>query len=198
MAVDGDDGVNVEEALLGSVPAQPEMTSEVLAELSVMARGARTASAPTRIRGRISRGAAAGLATVVIGGFGAAAALSGLGSEPRWMAEPDAEMTFEIPDGQVCEVIVGHQDWDDPELESAIQDYFESADLADLIDVEAVIDAARQDASEGAAEAEMNYQRAVTAEILRDLNEELKGLGYTAEQLNELGPITSSDCDEAP
>lgn len=198
MAEERDDGLNVEEALLGSVPARPALTPEELAELAAMATNARTASAPSRIHGRLSRGAAVGLAAVVVGGIGAAAALTGLGSEPRWMAEPDAEMTFEIPGGQVCEVIVGHQDWDDPELESAVQDFYESADLADLIDVEAVIDAARQNAPGDSVEAEMNYQRAVTSEILRELNEELKQHGYTAEQLNELGPIASSDCDEAP
>lgn len=219
MAEERDDGVNVEEALLGSVPARPALTPEVLAELSAMARNARTASAPSKIRGRLSRGAAAGLATVVIGGVGAAAALTGHSliasvSQPEWQAEPDAEMTFAGPDGEVCNALIGNYQSNDPALNAVIDNIFATVDVADLIDVESAIEEARQKETVGVDERgqevpggygtkyypdlESEYQLAVVSEMMRVIREELKRLGYTADQLNELGPIASSDCDEAP
>ena len=43
MADERGDGMNVDEALVGSVPARPEMTPEVLDELAAMATNAPTA-----------------------------------------------------------------------------------------------------------------------------------------------------------
>ena len=208
------DEKDVEKALRGAVPVPPEMTPEVMAELSAMATNARTASAPSKIRGRISRGAGAGLAAVVIGGVGAAAALTGLVSGPEWMADPDTETTFAIPGGQVCTVVVGHDPSGHPELDAAIQDYFASGDLAELVDIESAIDQARRspsvqldeqgraiesdDRSDGSPAAVIDYQTAVMTQILRSLDEELRGLGYTEVQLADLRPMASTTCDEAP
>lgn len=132
-----------------TAPAGVESNAELARELATMSHKARRVSAaPRRKPARVALGA--GLALILLGGAGAAAAGTVFNWAP-WAQDPDIAYPFSLPSGRACEarvqvleVVSIDEDgiWTsayDPEL----GDHFRSLDAMGAADIEGAIEEVR-------------------------------------------------------
>jgi len=188
----------VDDLLARTAPRVSTITPSVEDELARMSVGARTDTAPTgSTRRRASRVAAIALsATLVIGGAGAAAAVTG-GFTSWWAGEPDATYQFVLPSGALCEARWGNvmAGTAHKAMRAAARDYLGTADLVDDEAIAAEITRMRADrdvwlqnadgtrspawyGTEGYKSPDAEYEQAVSASLALGLRQELQRQGF--------------------
>jgi len=155
-----------------SAPTTALVGAEVQAELVAMTQAARSASR-RRVKRRVPRLAATGVAVAfMVGGVGAAAAISPPSWAP-WAQEPGPAFTFNLPSGARCNFELVDVTSNDPALTQAVKDYVSKTNLVGLADVEGALRANRLDGNQDKA-----FNLAVASSVFKIVNEEMKRQGW--------------------
>lgn len=107
------------------------------AELAAMTGDARRSARPARARRRVTVALGAGLAAVLVGSAGVAAASDYFDWAP-WSQNPVAAYEYTLPSGVACEVRVGNLDLYDNDLEpiaeAQLKDWYARTDVLGLVE----------------------------------------------------------------
>ena len=155
-----------------SAPTTALLSADVHAELVAMTQATRSVSR-RRVKRRVPRLAATGVAVAfMVGGVGAAAAFSPPSWAP-WAQEPGPSFSFNLPSGTKCNFTLVDVTSNDPALTQAVKDYASETDLIGLADVKGVLRANRMDGNQ-----DKEFNLAVASSVFKIVNEEMKRQGW--------------------